>query len=166
MKVLLKIVGAIVACAILAVVILSITGLDPQQRRAGLWLRGDVSSFPADWIFADKNQTILVETHPWYRIPHSVTIYFVTNQGNLYLHCSYAPGDKYPDGKTWTAYLARNPKVRVKVGNQVFDGKVALVTDAADFNTLHEIFRMKYPQSPYSNDRRIPDQQFLRVLPE
>jgi hypothetical protein len=166
MKILLKVVGAIVACAILALAVFSITGLDPNQRRAGLWLKGDVETFPADWAFADKYQTLLVETHPWYGIAHSVTIYFVTDQGNLYLHASYAPGGKWPDGKTWTAYLAQNPKVRVKLGNEVFDGKIAPVTDPAVFNACHEAFRKRYPQSPYSADRRIPDQQFLRVLSE
>jgi hypothetical protein len=166
MKIFLKIVCTIIACAIVALIVLSITGLDPNQRRPGLGLKGDVVSFPADWTFANKYQTILVETHPWYLVPHSVTIFFVTNQGNLYLHASYAPGGKWPEGKTWTAYLAQNPKVRVKLGNQVFDGKIALVTDPAVFNECHEAFRKRYPQSPYSADRRIPDQQFLRVLSE
>lgn len=70
MKILLKIVGAIIGCAIVALIVLSITGLSPNQRRAGLWLKGDSSSFPTDWTFADKSQTLLVETHPWYLIPH------------------------------------------------------------------------------------------------
>lgn len=48
MKTLLKVVGAIVLCVVLALVILSITGLDAHQRRPGLWLRGNVQSFPAD----------------------------------------------------------------------------------------------------------------------
>ena len=78
MKIFLKVVGAIIACVILALVVLSITGLDPNQRRAGLWLRGNVENFPADWSFENKYPTLMVETHPWYPIPHAVTIYFVT----------------------------------------------------------------------------------------
>jgi hypothetical protein len=42
-----------------------------------LWLKGDVQSFPVDWTFADKYQTIMIETHPWYLIPHSVNIFFI-----------------------------------------------------------------------------------------
>ncbi len=165
MKILLRVVGAVVACVILALVILSITGLDPNQRRAGLWLKGDAASFPADWTFADKHQTLLLETHPWYLIPHSVTIFFVTDNGNLYLHADYySAGQRFPGGKSWTASVARNPKVRVKIGNQVFDGKAVLVTDPAEFNALFEDFRKKYPRSPFSDDRRRSDVYFLHVL--
>src|SRR5271154_4079376 len=109
MKTLLKIVGAIAVCVILVLVVLSITGLDAKARRPGLWLKGEVTTPPADWSFADQYQTIMVETHPWYLIPHSVNIFFVTNQGNLYLHADYPPGGKFPSGKSWTASVARQP---------------------------------------------------------
>lgn len=166
MKILLKIVAGIVACAIVALIVLSITGLDPNQRRAGLWLRGDAKSFPADWSFADTHQTLLVETHPWYLIPHSVTIFFVTDKGNLYLHADYPPGGKFPSGKSWTAAVGHDPNVRVKIGNDVFDGKAVLVTDPAEFNALFEDFQKKYPRSPFSKESRRPDVYFLHVLPE
>jgi hypothetical protein len=165
MKRVLKIVGAIVACVILALVILGITGLDPNQRRPGLWLKGDVAAFPADWTFAAKNPTLMVETHPWSFIPHSVTIYFVTDKGNLYLHADYPPGRTFPGGKSWTSSFAHSPNVRIKIGKRVFDGKIALVTDPAEFNALFEDFRAKYPRSPFSQDRRRKDVFFLRVLP-
>jgi hypothetical protein len=165
MKLLLKITGAIVASAILALVVLSITGLDPNQRRPGLWLKGNAVSFPTDWTFADKHQTLLVETHPSYLIPHSVTIFFVTDKSNLYLHADYPPGQSFPSGKSWTASIARNPKVRIEIGNEVFDGKAVLVTDAAEFNVLFEAFRRKYPRSPFSDYHRRGDVYFLRVLP-
>jgi F420H(2)-dependent quinone reductase len=165
MKILLKVVGVIVACAILALVVLSITGLDPNQRRAGLWLKGDVTSFPVDWAFADKYQTVMVETHPWYLIPHTVNIFFVTDQGNLFLHADYPPGGKFPSGKSWTASVARDPNVRIKFGNQVFDCKAVAVTDQAESDALFEITRKKYPRSPYSNYRRRPDVYYFHVLP-
>jgi hypothetical protein len=165
MKILLKVVGVIVACAILALAILSITGLDPNQRRPGLWLKGQAASFPADWTFADKHETLLVETHPWYLIPHSVTIFFVTNKGRLYLHADYPAGQTFPGGKSWTASVARDPKVRVKIGDEVFDGKAVLVTDPVEFNALFEAFRKKYPRSPFGDYRRRSDVYFLCVLP-
>src|ERR1700722_9610184 len=165
MKILPKVVGAVILCMVLALIVLSITGLDAKQRRGGLWLKGDVQSFPADWTFADKYQTIMVETHPWYLIPHSVNIFFVTFQGNLYLHADYDPGGKFPSGKSWTAAVARNPTVRVKLGNQVFDGKAFLVTDKAEADALFEVQRKKYPRSPYSDYRRRSDVYFLRVSP-
>jgi hypothetical protein len=165
MKILVKVVGGIVVCVMLALVILSVTGLDPKVRRAGLWLRGDVQSFPADWTFADKNQTIMIETHPWYIIPHSVNIFFITDNGNLFLHADFDPGGTWPNGKSWTAAVARDPRVRLKLGNQVFDCKAYLVTDKAEGDSLFEVQRKKYPKSGYSNYRRRNDVFFLRVLP-
>jgi hypothetical protein len=165
MKILLRVIGAIVACAILAGVVLSIRGVDPNQRRPGLWLKGDVENFPADWAFANKYPTLMVETHPWYLIPHSVTIFFVTYQGDMYLHADYPPGGKFPADKTWTSYVSRNPKVQIKLGNQVFDGKTVLVTDPAMYDALFETFRQKYPKSPYSDYRRRSDVYFLHFVP-
>jgi len=165
MKILLKVVGAVALCVVLALMVLSITGLDAKQRRAGLWLKGDVQSFPVDWTFADKYQTIMIETHPWYLIPHSVDIFFITSQGNLYLHADYDPGGTFPSGKSWTAAVARDPNVRLKLGSQVFDGKALLVTDKDEADALFEVQRKKYPKSPYSNYRRRGNVYFLRVLP-
>jgi hypothetical protein len=165
MKILLKVVGAIAACVTLLLAVLAITGLNPNQRRPGLWLKGDVASFPADWSFADKYPTIMVETHPWYFVPHSVTIFFVTDKGNLYLHADYPPGRTFPSGKSWTANVGHDPNVRIKLGNQVFDCQTVLVTDSTIFNALFEVFRKRYPKSPFSDYRRRPDVYFLRVLP-
>ena len=60
MKTLTRVIGAVVVCVILALGVLSITGnFDPHARTPGLWLKGDVTSFPADWTFADQYRTIL-----------------------------------------------------------------------------------------------------------
>src|SRR5579864_246027 len=100
MKTLLKIPGVLVVGVGLALVVLSITGLDPKARRAGLWLKGDVQSFR-------------------YLIPHSVNIFFITDNGNLFLHADFDPGGTWPNGKSWTAAVARDPRVRLKLGDQV-----------------------------------------------
>ena len=160
--------GVIVVCAILTLVVLSITGFPPKGSRPGLWIKGDVTSTPVDWSFASKYQTITVETHPWYLIPHSVTMFFVTYKGNLYLHADYVnPGDKWPSGKSWTAAVARNSKVRIKLGEQVFDGRAVMATDPAEFEGCLNVFRKKYPKSRFSDPNRPPgDQWFLRMEPD
>ncbi len=152
MKILLKVIGAVVACVILVLVVLSITGLDPKERQPGLWLKGDVSSLPADWAFADKKSTLLVETHPWYLIPHAVTVWFVIYKGDLYLHSDFSDGRTYPSGRSWTAGIARDPNVRVKIGNRVFDGKAVVVTDPAEIDALFAL--------TYDNILREPRYQF------
>lgn len=165
MKIVLRVAGAIAVGAILALVALSITGLEPNGHRAGLWLKGDPAGCPADWSFASRKATIMVETHPWYRIAHSVNMYFVTDKKDLYLHADFPPGGKFPSGKSWTAAVARDPNVRIKIGKQIFDCQAVLDTDPAEFATLFEAFRSKYPRSPYSDYRRRGDVDFLRVLP-
>ena len=45
------VVGAIVAVLVVALVVLRVAGLDPNERRAGLWLTGEVVTTPVtDWI--------------------------------------------------------------------------------------------------------------------
>jgi len=161
MKLLLKVVEALVALAVLALVVFSIIGLGPQQHRPGLWLKGDPVASPVDWAFTDKYPTIMVETHPWYMIPHAVTIYCITYNGSLYLHSDFAPGLKFPEGKSWTAAIAHNPSIRLKIGNQVFDRKAVAVTDPAESAALYQATHKKYPddKTPASNV------YFFHVLP-
>ena len=50
MSKLLKIAAGILACIVVALVILRIVGLDPQTRWPGLWLTGEVVTTPVtDW---------------------------------------------------------------------------------------------------------------------
>ena len=59
----------------IALVDLSMTGLDPKQRRPGLSLRGDVATtLRSDCTFADKHQMLLVETHPWITAGHASSL--------------------------------------------------------------------------------------------
>src|SRR5439155_17611619 len=68
------VVGALVVCLGLALVVLSVVGLDPKERRPGLWLRGELVSGPVtDWSFTDTYPNIAVQTRSWYGLPHSVT---------------------------------------------------------------------------------------------
>src|SRR5437867_12054495 len=68
-KTLLILVGALLACVAVALVTLRIVGLDPKDRRPGLWLTGDLVTTPVtDWSFTDKYPTIFVQTRSWYEI--------------------------------------------------------------------------------------------------
>ncbi len=97
MKKLLIVVGALLACVAVAVVTLSIVGLDPKDRRPGLWLTGELVTKPVtDWSFTDKYPTILVQTRAWYGLPHSVTTSCTAHNGALYLTSVYRPGGQFP----------------------------------------------------------------------
>jgi hypothetical protein len=78
MKMLLKVLGAIVVCLVVALLVLRVTGLPPHDRMPGLWLKGNLVTTPVtDWSFTDNFETVQVQTNTSYLIPHSVTTYCV-----------------------------------------------------------------------------------------
>jgi len=152
---------AIVGCALAAIVVvalitLRITGLDPDERRPGLWLRGEVVNQPVtDWTFTDKYQNIYIETRSWYLLPHSVTITCVAHNGQLYLTSVYRQGMAFPEGKRWTGNVTRDPHVRLKIGDRLYNVTVSLVTDPAERATVLESKAKKYPQQRVSKTSTV-----------
>jgi hypothetical protein len=147
MKTVLKIAALIVVCVVLLLVVLSITGLEPRQRTPGLWLKGNVVTTPVtDWSFTDKVDTVEVQTRTWYLVPHSVTTYCVTLNGQLYLDSFYRAGAVYPHGRSWNENVARDPRVRLKIGNNLYDVALAHDTDPALKTAVLQLVAKKYPQ--------------------
>jgi hypothetical protein len=156
--------GTIVAiCVVVALVALRIVGLDPQERRPGLWLQGELVAAPVtDWSFTDKHPTIYLQTRSWYLLPHSVTITCVAHNGQLYLTSVFREGSAFPQGKAWTSNVARDPRVRLKIGNRLYDETVSLLADPAQRASVLESKAKKYPT------QRVPETSTVyvfRVLP-
>ena len=146
MKTLLKVVGVILVCLALLLVVARITGFGPTTQRPGLWLKGDFVTTPvADWAFTDQVQNIQIQTNPWYLLPHSVTIDCVAYQGRLYLFSFYAAGLTYPHGRSWNEDVARDPRVRIKIADKLYDRTLVLVTDPAEQQAVHAATFKKYP---------------------
>ena len=147
MKTLLKVLAVIVVCLVLLLVVLSITGFGPHGNTPGLWLKGDLVTTPVtDWSFTDKFETANVQTRTWYLIPHSVTTYRASYNGQLYLTSVYRAGLTYPHGRSWNEDVARDPHVRIKLGDQLYDRTLTLVTDPAERAAVLAAKRKKYPQ--------------------
>jgi hypothetical protein len=129
MKTLLKIASGIVVCVALLLVILRFTGFEPGAcpdpgaswtcRVPGLWLRGNLVTTPVtDWSFTDQYQNAKLQTTGPFGIPHSIGTYLVSYNGQLYLTSVYAPGlPPYPHGRRWNENVARDPHVRIKIGD-------------------------------------------------
>ena len=146
MKTLLKVLGVILICLVLVLVVTRITGLEPTLRRPGLWLKGELVTTPvADWSFTDQVQNIQIQTNSWYLLPHSVTIDCVSYKGQLYLFSSYAAGLTYPHGRRWNEDVARDPHVRLKIEDKLYDRALALVNDPAEHEAVREATFKKYP---------------------
>jgi hypothetical protein len=136
MKMAAKIVGAILLCIALLLVVLRVTGFNPignipgPGNYPGLWLSGEAVSTPVtDWSFATQYQTDKVQTRTRYLIPHSVTTGFIVRNGQLYLTSAFRAGVPFPQGKMWVSDVMRDPRVRLKFGDKLYNCVLSLVTD-------------------------------------
>lgn len=143
MKALIKVVGVIVICLIVAIIVLRITGLNPHDRIPGLWLTGNVVTAPvSDWSFASNVKNIKLQTHTWYLLPHSVTINCLVYNDQLYVSSVLPAGTP----RSWNANVMRDPHVRIKIGDNLYDRTMVTVTDPAERDAVLEARVKKYPQ--------------------
>lgn len=117
-----------------------------RSARPGLWLAGEVVQEAVtnwDWVdqYSDafaENATEL-ETRTWYGIPHSVTVLLVPRGDKLYLQSSaqtFRLNKEFPDGKAWWRNVERDPRVRLKIGGEIYEMTVALIQDRAEVARL------------------------------
>lgn len=149
MRTFLRTIGVIVVCLILVLVVLSITGLGPHNRTPGLWLKGNVVTTPVtDWSFTDSLPVVQLQTRSWYLLPHSVNINCLDYNGQLYLVSVYP-------GSAWNANVQRDPHVRLKIGNNIYERTVMLVTDPAEQQGVMEARHAKYPKLKVPPDSTV-----------
>jgi hypothetical protein len=140
---LLKIAGGILICLALVLGVLRITGLNPHDGIPGLWLTGDlVTTAVTDWSFTDQVPTIKLQTQSRFLLPHSVTINCVAFKGQLYVTSTYSAGSP----RSWNANVMRDPRVRIKIGDKLYDRSMVVVTDPAEIQGLLEAKAKKYPR--------------------
>ena len=126
---------------------LRLLGYEPSDQRPGLWLTGDRVTEPVtDWSFTDDHPEIYVQTRTPYLIAHSITTYCASYEGDLYLFSAYYQGGVFPDERGWNRNVMRDPRVRLKIGDRVFDQTVSHVTDAETREAVHANAVAKYPQ--------------------
>ena len=105
-------------------------GCQPTDERPGLWLSGEVEAGPVqDWSFSDAVEEIFVETRTWYGVRHSVTIWGAAQGGHFYLPSLYYGEEEYPNARFWNRNVVRDPRVRVKIGDRLFEGTAELISD-------------------------------------
>jgi hypothetical protein len=142
----------IVGIVALALVTFRITGLEPEYldldqlrahhmiARPGLWLKGEVVTTPVtDWSFITtvphpgrSLNTVLIETRTPYFIPHSVRTMPTVRNGQFYVRSHQDRMDmQFPNDKSWTSNVARDPRVRIKIGDKLYEATLVLVTDRA-----------------------------------
>jgi hypothetical protein len=139
MKKMLNVLGVIFACFVLVLLALRVTGLEPHERMPGLWLTGDLVTTPvADWSYTDRIPEIKIQTQTPFLLPHSVTIWCAAYNGNLYVTSAR--------GREWVEDMIRDPHVRLKIADKVYDRTVSVVDDPAEKAAVLQARVRKYPQ--------------------
>ena len=151
----LTVVGVLIVGTLLT---LRVTGLEPghpsaqeyaqagRSARPGLWLTGQVNRELItnwDWVnqFDDtfgENATSL-ETRTWYGIPHSVRVLLVPRGEELYLQSSaqtFRLSKAFPHSKAWWGNIERDPRVRLKIGGEIYEMTAVLVQEREEVARL------------------------------
>jgi len=91
-------------------------------------LRGTVASgTPADWSFVD-DVFIDLETRP--DDPYSVELNYSVKDGRLYVDPA--------EGRRWLEHIRRDPRVRVRFDDTIYELRAVRVTDPAELEGFPE----------------------------
>ncbi len=125
---------------------MSLVACEPEDRRPGLWLSGEpVAETVTDWSFTDDISKIFLETRTWYLVPHSVTVTCVALGDTLYVPTVYPRDAAYPEARLWNRNVVRDPRVRLKIGERVYERRAVLVEDPAKWSAILAAFARKSP---------------------
>jgi len=170
----LRIVGLVILIVVVAVFALNfaIKIVGPPQPRffvlgntvtqlshgyLGFWLTGDVVTTPVtDWSFTDSLPTVHIETRTWYLLPHSVITLIGRNGSQLFLGSEYGPPrpgqedlrDRFPEARFWNRMVLRDPRIRLKIGNQIYQMRAYPVYDPSLDAVALASFLSKYDSLP------------------
>jgi len=146
--------------ALITILLIAMSGcIDPKDQRPGLWLSGEVvESTPTDWGFTDARQEIAVEVATPYWIPHSVTIWCATVDGQLFVAA------RDPESKRWPGWVDEDPAVRLGIAGDIYETRLVPVNDAETLDRVRAAYRAKYelPESPPEGG---PPVRYWRVEP-
>ena len=124
----------IVSCAI----VIAAAACQPDGGRPGFRLSGQAAPFPEDWAFSNQHREIAIEVSTPYFIPHSVTIWCVEIDGELFVAAAS------PNEKSWPGWVADDPNVRLRVGGMIYEARLELVTAQASLEQVSDAYRVKY----------------------
>jgi hypothetical protein len=127
----------------MALVILMTTGCGPIGPFAGGSLSG--TRGPAtvhDWSFAEPIETAQLETRP--TDPHSVNTWFAWIGERLYVPTSMILGPKDPAERSWVVHVSQDARVRIRLGDSVYERTAVRVTDPAEYDAARAALERRY----------------------
>ena len=148
--------GILVVTVIVTVGPMFLACIDPDDRRPGLWLSGEVAPAVEDWSFVNDHPEIFVEVATPYGLRHSVTVVCASLDGVLYM------GARNPSTKRWVGYVKGNPDVRLEIGGRLHAVRMTAIDDADEIAKARRAYARKYdrPETPSAD---APPIQYYRV---
>lgn len=108
-----------------------LAGCGPIGPIPGGALSGEVGSTDVkDWSFANNEENAQLETRP--ADPHSVNTWFASVGSNLYVPTSMILGPKAPTDRSWVTHVDDDDRVRIRLGDTVFERRARRVEDGSD----------------------------------
>jgi hypothetical protein len=144
---------------LLAALTALLCGCNPSERRPGLWLSGEPAAFPADWTFTSDINEIAVQVATPYLIPHSVTIWCASLDGQLYV------GARAPETKRWPGWVDRDPNVRLLVDGKLYDATLVPLDDPVTLTRLMPVYAAKYSLPSGAQPPDAPRSRYWHVTP-
>ena len=117
-----------------------------------------MEEFPSDWSFADEFREISIQVRTPYLLPHSVTIWSATLDGSMIV------GAREPDTKNWPGWVDRDSRVRLKIGSEIYEGRLSPVNDDAALSRIRDAYAKKY-DLPDRGDGEGPEIRYWTVMP-
>ena len=106
---------------------------------SGSSLTGTVVAAPADWTPHAAVATVQLETRP--ANPYSVNIWGVADGARYYVAAGSGAKAK------WTAFIAADPRVRLRIDQAIYELKATRVTDGAEEKRIGNLYATKYKLS-------------------
>jgi len=116
----------------------------PLGPIAGGELSGTATSPPPDWHFTDAVETVQLETRP--EDPYSVNIWGVAYEDAFYV--AAGGGDE----SAWVMHVAEDPRVRLRIGDRLFELQAQRVDDPAVRDAVMQALIRKYDFQPDPED--------------
>ena len=128
------------------VALLLALGCGPLVMVPGGELSGTVKPVPVDWSFTDSVETVQLETRP--DDPYSVNVWGVAASGGFYIASGRG------ESAAWAKHISADPRVRLRVGEDVYELSAVRTTDEAEMNAFLEAAKKKYEDFEPDEEQR------------
>ena len=129
-----------------------VVGCAEYLPMSGGALEGTLTAAPANWSEVASAEIVQLETNP--EEPYSVNLWVIGEGQSLYVFA----GDNHT---RWVQHIESDPRVRLKIGELIYELSAQRVTDAQEFERFAKAWDGKYGHRPRNED---VTQTFLMVL--